>query len=421
MSRILDIYLHHKYAGKLIQNEVGMLSLSYDIDYVKEGRSAISISLPIQEEPHEGNAVRAFFSGILPDDIVRHRLAKYLGVSEENPFSLLEAIGGECAGALSLYPEGIVPPAERQEDARVLEDQELGEILELLKRRPMLAGDNGLRLSLAGAQDKIAVGLKDGKVAIIEGTSPTSHILKPIIADIKDSVHNELFCMRLAAKVGIKTPDTEIRWLGETPYFLVERYDRIKNNQGLITRLHQEDFCQASGIMPDIKYEREGGPNIAKCHDIINSSSARPAADQLDFLNRIIFNYLIGNADAHGKNFSLLYTGNKPVLAPAYDLLSTAVYENLSSKMAMKIGGKYQADHVFLRHWHKLVPDTAAAKNNLEKQLIKMAKNCQKKALELKEEFEAEAITSSILEDICAVITKRAEHIIKIKRTDVRN
>ena len=115
----------------------------------------------------------------------------------------------------------------------------------------------------------------------------------PVISDIKDSVHNELFCMRLSQNMGIKTPNTEIRWLGETPYFLVERYDRVKNKVGHITRLHQEDFCQASGIMPDVKYEREGGPGTTQCQEIINRASARPAADQLDLLNRIIFNFLI--------------------------------------------------------------------------------------------------------------------------------
>lgn len=411
MSRTLDVYLHNKFAGKLIQNDAGALSLSYDTDYIKEERPAVSLSLPLQGEPLEGDAVRAFFSGILPDDIIRHRLAKYLGVSEKNPFALLEAIGGECAGALSLYPEGDVPPIEKKEDVRILDDHDLGEILELLKRRPMLAGDDGLRLSLAGAQDKIAVGIRGGKITIISGTSPTTHILKPVIADIKDSVHNELFCMRLAQKMGIRTPNTEIRWLGETPYFLVERYDRVKNKAGHITRLHQEDFCQASGIMPDVKYEREGGPNIAQCQEIIIRSSARPAVDLLDLVNRIIFNYLIGNADAHGKNFSLLYSGDKPVLAPAYDLLCTAAYKDISRKMAMKIGGKYLPEHVFIRHWYKLVPDTVAAKRNLEKQLVKMANNCLKEALKLKVGLEAEGIESSIFGDICDIISKRAAHI----------
>ncbi len=410
MSRILDVYLHEIFAGQLIQNDSGGLSFTYDENYISESHALLSLSLPLRTEIFEGDVVRAFFSGLLPDDIVRHRLARYLGVSEKNPFSLLEAIGGECAGALSLYPQGQTPPETSQDDAEILDDKKLQDILDLLKRRPLLAGDDGLRLSLAGAQDKIAVGLRDDRIALIRGTTPTTHILKPVIADIKDSVHNELFCMRLAKMMGIDVPSAQIRTAGDTPYFLVERYDRVHDNR-TIKRLHQEDFCQALGIMPDVKYEREGGPSFARCQDVLRDASARPAADQIALLERLIFNYLIGNADAHGKNFSLLYKGNKPELAPAYDLLSTAVYPDLSAKMAMKIGGKYKPDDVFLRHWHKLIPDTAAAKKNLEKQIENMAINCRNKANDLVETLGKDNIRSSIFHDICEVINKRANHI----------
>lgn len=411
MSRILDVYLHDIFAGQLIQNDSGGLSFTYDESYVSKNHAILSLSLPLRAEIFEGDVVRAFFSGLLPDDIVRHRLARYLGVSEKNPFSLLEAIGGECAGALSLYPQGQTPPETSQDDVEILDDKKLQEILDLLKRRPLLAGDDGLRLSLAGAQDKIAVGLYDDKITLIRGTSPTTHILKPVIGDIKDSVHNELFCMRLAKLVHIDVPKAEIRTVNDTPYFLIERYDRVRNDNGAIKRLHQEDFCQALGIMPDVKYEREGGPNFARCQDVLREASAKPAADQIALLERLIFNYLIGNADAHGKNFSLLYKGNKPELAPAYDLLSTAVYPDLSAKMAMKIGGKYKPDDVFLRHWHKLVPDTAAARKNLEKQIEGMAINCRDKAHDLIKTLEKDDIRSSIFHDICEIINKRANHI----------
>ncbi len=410
MSRILDVYLHGIFAGQLIQNDSGGLSFSYDESYVSENHALLSLSLPLRIEIFEGDIVRAFFSGLLPDDIVRHRLARYLGVSEKNPFSLLEAIGGECAGALSLYPQGQTPPETSQNDAEILDDKKLQEILDLLKRRPLLAGDDGLRLSLAGAQDKIAVGLHDDQIALIRGTSPTTHILKPVISDIKDSVHNELFCMRLAKLVGIDVPDAQIRTVNDMPYFLVERYDRV-HDDGAIKRLHQEDFCQALSIMPDVKYEREGGPSFARCQDVLREASAKPAADQIALLERLIFNYLIGNADAHGKNFSLLYKGNKPELAPAYDLLSTAVYPDLSAKMAMKIGGKYKPDDVFLRHWHRLIPDTAAAKKNLEKQLINISRKCRDKAQHLKIDLKTQNISSCIFDDICKVINKRAKHI----------
>jgi len=411
MSRVLEVYLHERYAGQLIQTTTGQLTFTYDKTYVAEKQLALSLSIPLQVECFERDSVKGFFSGLLPDDLVRHRLARYLGVSEKNAFALLEAIGGECAGALSLYPKGVKPPKATKTDLELLDDQKLQDILNLLRRRPLLAGDDGLRLSLAGAQDKIAVGLYKDKIVLISGTTPTTHILKPMIVDLKDSVHNEWFCMRLASLVGIKVPFAQVRYSNKTPYFLVERYDRIRNKNGSVHRLHQEDFCQALGMMPDIRYEREGGPNLKNCQAILRQHSSKPAADQLSLLDRVIFNYLIGNADAHGKNFSLLYQGKRPELSPAYDLLSTAVYPNLATKMAMKIGGKYIAEEVFIRHWHRLVPDTSRAKANLEKQLLTLANNCSEKAYELKETSEKEGLYYPIFGEICSIIDKRAKRI----------
>ncbi|PHS35628.1 MAG: phosphatidylinositol kinase, partial [Robiginitomaculum sp.] len=140
-------------------------------------------------------------------------------------------------------------------------------------------------------------------------------------------------------------------------------------------------------------------------------NSTRPAADSLRFLERVIFNYLIGNADAHGKNYSLLYTNTKPQLAPAYDLLCTRVYPELSIRMAMKIGKKYKPNDVFIWHWNRLVPDTKSAHKNLGNQLTKMADNCVGKSKTLHAKFESQGIKSEIFGDIIAVIKSRANHI----------
>lgn len=411
MSRILDVYLHDVHAGKFKQDDAGQLSFIYDDKYVEEDRLGLSLSMPVSDEIHEGASVKTFFSGLLPDDIVRQRLGKYLGVSEENPFALLAEIGGECAGAVSLYPEGVTPPQKSDGDYEVLDDESLKGVLDILERRPLLVGDDGLRLSLAGAQNKIAVALVEDKIAIVRGTSPTTHILKPAISDIEDTAHNELFCMRLAQKVGIDAPNTIIGNVNGNTYFLIERYDREIDGKGNVARLHQEDFCQALGVAPEFKYEREGGPNIAACQDVLKKYSSQPAADNDALLNRIVFNYVIGNADAHSKNFSLLYKGERPELAPAYDLMSTAVYPELSSKMAMKIGGKYNPGDVCLRHWHGLVPDSATSKKSLNKKLLGLSKSCVEKSEELKETLVQEGITSPVFDRICEVIKDRTDSI----------
>ncbi len=412
MRRMLDVYLQDVLVGFLEQTNSGDLLFTYDADYLDTASYGISLSLSLslQSDAFKSAQVKAFFSGLLPEASVRDRLAKCLGLSEKNTFSLLEAVGGDCAGALALYPHGEQPTKE-SDDVEVLDDKRLREVLDLIKRRPMLAGDGGYRLSLAGAQDKLGVGFKDGRVLLIKGGAPTTHILKPMIERVKDSTHNELFCMGLAKMVGLDVPESSLHFVGVTPYYLVERYDRQISEGGVVTRIHQEDFCQALGIAPEIKYEREGGPTMAACQDVIAKNAARPAADQIKLLNIVIFNYLVGNADAHGKNFSLLYKGNKPELAPAYDLLSTAIYPDLSENMAMRIGGKYKPKDVCQRHFHRLVPDTKAAQSAMNRQIKMMTDKTMEAAPRLKASLIKNGLASDVFDDIVAIIEERAKRL----------
>ncbi|HBN23182.1 MAG TPA: type II toxin-antitoxin system HipA family toxin, partial [Holosporales bacterium] len=240
---------------------------------------------------------------------------------------------------------------------------------------------------------------------------PTTHILKPIIERVKDSVHNELFCMKLAKRVGLDVPEVSLHFAGDTPYYLVERYDRQVDKNGVVRRIHQEDFCQALGVAPEMKYEREGGPSIVACQDVIAKHSARPAADQIKFLNIILFNYIIGNADAHGKNFSLLYRSDKPELAPAYDLLSTAIYSDLSEKIAMKIGGQYKPKNVCLRHFHRLVADTKTAQLAMNRQIKTMTSKIMEVAPNLKKCLVEDGLYSDVFDEIIEMIEERSRRI----------
>ncbi|MCX5856198.1 MAG: type II toxin-antitoxin system HipA family toxin, partial [Deltaproteobacteria bacterium] len=255
------------------------------------------------------------------------------------------------AGAFSILPQGL-RPAESPGYSE-LDENELHKIIAELPRKPLLAGEEGVRLSLAGAQNKLPVYMESGKVFIARGNSPSTHIIKLPIPGFEESVENEAFCMALAGKTGLPVPWVFIRKNMDT-LLVVERYDRRREPDGKVARLHQEDFCQAFGILPDQKYESEGGPSLQQCFTLIRESSIRPAADQKSLLSWVIFNTIIGNADAHAKNLAILYTARGPQLAPFYDLLSTQIYPELSEKYAMKISGENRADWLQLRHWEKL-------------------------------------------------------------------
>ncbi|SDI97545.1 serine/threonine-protein kinase HipA [Bradyrhizobium sp. Rc2d] len=415
MNHLLDVYFGRTRAGILSQDDAGMLSYSYDTGYLAGGApQAISFSLPLQEAPHPDRIVRPFFSGLLPDESARQRLAGALGISAGNAFGLLEVIGGECAGALSLYPPGQAPASSEDDGLEALTPARLEEILGKLRERPLLGGEEGVRLSLAGVQDKLAVCLEGETIGLAKGGRPTTHILKPFIQALEGSVENELFCLRLAARLKLSVPDVQMRRQGTISFLLVERHDRSRHNDGAISRLHQEDFCQALSVPPELKYEEEGGPGTERSLDLIDRATARPAADRLNFIRMLIFQYLVGNADAHGKNYALLYRGEVPDLAPLYDVVCTAAYQRLAKKLAMAIGGRSVPDTIQLQHWLSLVPATRGAQRLLIKNIKESADRIRSAADSLLMELEEAGITHTILKAIRAVIETRASHLLRI-------
>ena len=415
MTRILNVYLHETMAGSLSQEGDGTLTFAYALEYLAaQDASAISISMPLREEPFADRTARPYFSGLLPDERARQRLASSLGLSEGNAFGLLEIIGGECAGALSLFPPDMPLAGSGDQPDEALSEQRLIELLDLLRIKPLLGGEEGVRLSLPGAQDKLAVCQVDGGLALPKEGRPTTHILKPFIEGLEGTVENELFCMKLAAKMGFDAPEVASAHAGETNFLLVERYDRIKNKSGKVIRLHQEDFCQALSVPPELKYEEEGGPGTAQCQNLIQDHTQRPAADRLTFQRMLIFHYLVGNADAHAKNYALLYTDSVPDLAPLYDVVCTAAYPRLSNKLAMQIDGRAIADTIQFSHWADLVPDTKAAQRLLRKDLHEFAADIGDKADELLGELEEQEVTHPILNKVRAIIETRSRLILRL-------
>jgi len=340
MIKSLVVWWDGVRVGVLRIDENGDLEFVYDPAWVEDAaRPAVSISLPKRRESFNRRETRPFYAGLLPEEAQRDAVAHALGVSRANDFRLLERLGGDVAGALTLWPEGDLPPEPQGLTAtEALTDDALLKVLARLPARPMLAGEEGLRLSLAGAQQKLPVVLVNGRVALPAPGQPSTHILKPAIDRLPGTTENEALAMRLAAALGLQVAPVEPRRTGERTYLLVERYDREVGADASVRRLHQEDFCQALGVAPERKYASEGGPIFRDCFDLVRRACAAPAPAVLRLVDAAIFNVLAGNADAHGKNYSLLYLAGGIGFAPLYDLLCTAAYPDVHARLAMKVG-----------------------------------------------------------------------------------
>lgn len=265
MAHQLEVWLLGAHAGALSQID-GRLSFAY----APGATTPLSQSLPIQAAPFDDRATRPFFAGLLPEGANRKRIAKTLQVSAQNDYALLDSLGGECAGAVTLLEPGQQPQSLTAPHAvRWLDAAQLFQVLVDMPLRPMRAGDDGLRLSLAGAQDKLPVVVDaDGtRIGLPLNGSPSTHIIRPAIAGVDGSVFNEAFCMALASALKLDVASTSIQSISagsqQRHYLLIERYDRQAGPP--VQRLHQEDFCQAMGVVSEQKYQNEGGPGSSLC------------------------------------------------------------------------------------------------------------------------------------------------------------
>lgn len=348
-----------QHAGQVVgslQAEQRELSFRYDAQWLARPHAfPLSTRLPLQDETHVGEEVLAFFSNLLPEGAVLDTLSKLQRLPRGNVYRLLEAFGRECAGAFELVPEtGVTPRGPSY--AAYPPEQLAADLARLRDNIPLLQSHGELRLSLAGAQNKIPLRYVDGLFSLPVGGAASTHILKPALQPEKlypDAVINEALCMRLAQAVGLPVAKVELIRHPE-PVLVVERFDRVIEGDR-VHRLHQLDFCQLAGVLPDQKYEADGGPGFADVFSLVDQHSALPARDRLQLVDWLLFNYLVGNADAHAKNIAMLYDPSGRLgLAPAYDLLSAAYWPALDDKLAMAIGGERRPTWVMARHWQAL-------------------------------------------------------------------
>lgn len=403
----LDVFLNGRLAGTLRRKDNGNLQFRYDAAYVEAREMPLSLNLPLQSEAFPHRDCLAFFGNLLPEEDVRAQLALTTGISAANDYKLLERFGGDVAGAVTLLPAEEYEDGTEPDSLELLSPERLDELLNELPERPLAADEEGeIRISLAGAQSKLPVVAVEDGFALPHGSgNPTTHILKPEPARFPDLVSNEFFCMRLAEEVGLRVAQVE-RATTESgiPFLIVSRYDRDLTQEP-IRRLHQEDLCQALGRLYIEKYQAEGGPSVAETIALIDKASAVPALDRERFWLALVFNVLIGNCDAHGKNYSLLYDSSAPTLAPLYDLISTTVYAELTKRLAMSIDGATKVDEANARAWSRLAEEAGVSSRFLGQRMGPFVEQVVDSSATLAAD---DVFAGSIAEPIAAGIAERA-------------
>lgn len=416
-ERTLDVWCFGDRAGTLTETAAG-LRFTYTEEWLDAGRPALSFSLPLSGAFTEA-AAGAFFGGLLPEGTPRLTLARQLGISPENDFSLLEALAGDTAGAVVITPPGSAPPTP-SDDVMWLDEGRLVEELDDLPARPFHADEDGeFRLSLAGAQDKLPVVVADdGRIGLTRGGTPSTHIIKTPIPTLDATVANEAMCLDIGRRLGIETVQAEPRRAGGREFLLVTRYDRERADTA-VRRLHQEDFCQALGIPTSRKYQAEGGPDLAACFRLIRDAAAVPGSDAVALLDAVALSFLVGNHDAHGKNYSLLYRPGmtKPALAPVYDVVSTFVYRGarrMSRKLAMSIGTEYRPDYVRTRHLETMLADAGLATASAKRRLRRIAEDAPNAAASAHEHLADRGWDAPVLGRIVEIVQQRSRWLVQI-------
>lgn len=346
--------IHHE--GRLVATllaDAGTVRLRYDAAWLgAPDRFPISLTMPLGDAHHDAGAILPWLTNLLPEGEPLRAMTRALGASVDDVIGLIMATGSDLAGALAIGPatqDG--PPGYRT----ISDDLALERILTDLPARPFLVGDEGVSMSLAGAQDKLPVALSGDRLAIPVNGAPSTHIVKPDNRRLPGSVQNEALCMVLARRIGLPTAPVTTGKAGERSYLLVSRYDREIGADG-VRRIHQEDFCQALGRVPAAKYEFNGtgqhGPSLADMFALVRHHMT--ARDITWLLDAVIFNIAVGNVDAHAKNYSILLRPDGPSLAPLYDLMSGLSWDGITQNHAQAIGGQRRGRHIHGRHWQRM-------------------------------------------------------------------
>ena len=405
-NRELNVYLNNKKVGVLRETPSSALSFKY----IDSSVAPISVRMPVSEIRYGNRYAAPYFENLTPEGTPRKNVALHFGISENNNFSILDKIGGDCAGAISLY--SAEPNFEEiPEISHKWSEKEFVNIIKELPKNPLMVGiKNAPRLSLAGAQSKFVVRKDEqGKFWSSNEQNPSTHIIKIANNMFPNLLYNELFCMLLAKRLWPQDScDVVLKNVLDLKYLEIERYDR-QIISGKYVRIHQEDFCQVLGVLSNKKYQDEGGPGIKNVVKAINEFNAEPAKDMLRFLQLIVFNFLIGNADAHAKNLSILNSDNGIKLAPFYDLVSTEIEdENLSKTISMFIKKKNTYDDIVRNDFKNLFISLELNPEMVLRNIRNKFANILQLSNELTNELNTNEVTRSpVYEEITNLIYRR--------------
>lgn len=410
MSRELVVLLNGEVAGRVWQQSTGMLGFEYDRGWQeREDGYPLSLSLPLAQARHEDRGIRAYLEGLLPDNFeVLRQWGRQFHVSPNNPFALLAHVGEDCAGAVQLVAPERAGALRRSPGTAVqwLTETEIEERLFRLSRNQAAwrePGDAGY-FSLAGAQPKIALLWNGEKWGIPSGRTPTTHILKPPVLDLNGFVENEHVCLHLARVLGLPAAGSEVRRFGDQVAIVVERHDRLVTAGG-IRRIHQEDFCQALGVSPRIKYEQEGGPGIAPIIEVLRTHSDRAEEDEATLVDALALNWAIAGTDAHAKNYSLLIAEASQVrLAPLYDVVSALPYPRefppRKIRLAMRVGGEYTIWKIGRRHWERFAAEVRLDGDSVVQRVRDLVTEVPDRLQTVRREAEEQGIIHPVLTEL---------------------
>jgi serine/threonine-protein kinase HipA len=418
VSSELIVLLSDREVGRVRRDQRGRLKFIYNDEW-REARGAypLSLSMPLAASEHPHDVIKAFIWGLLPEnELVLERWAIKFQVSARSAFALISHVGEDCAGAVQFVRpdrlDAVLNPGTGNIDW--LDESDIATRLKTLRedhsawRRP---GDTG-QFSLAGAQPKTALLLKDGKWGVPAGRIPTTHILKPPTGAFDGHAENEHFCLALARALGLPATSSTVMRFGNEVAFVAERYDR-RIMHGRIVRVHQEDMCQAFGVPPVKKYENEGGPSVSRIVDFLRENSGAPREDVQTFIDAVAYNWLVGGTDAHAKNYSILIgAGGRVRLAPLYDLASILPYDEfdpLKLKLAMKLGGKYRIRDISARSWEKLSEELRLDKKEVARRVCGMAGKLPVESQAIRKRLEESGMKHPMLDRLTERLSAHAE------------